>query len=84
MFPEAGGKLEGDLTRVSWKDFDGREAGLTLQTVVYGIEVIALFSVGLNSMFNESHNCGIVRRYSSLVLGNRQLRTLENGAAMMA
>ena len=60
------------------------EQSLTLQTVVYGTELIASLIVGSNTVPGQQDRpLSLVTKHIH-VFGNLQLRTLENGAAIIA
>ena len=60
------------------------EQSPTLQTVVYGTELIASLIVGSNTILGQQDRpLSLVTKYIQ-VFGNLQLRTLENGAEIIA
>ena len=61
-----------------------RNCSATLQTVVYGTELIASLIVGSNTVLGQEDRPLSLETKHVQVFGNLQLRTLENGAAIIA
>ena len=85
MFPETCPELQCDLGLMRLgQSLGATEQIPTLQTVVYGTELIASLIVGSNTVRAQQDRPLSLITKDIQVFGNLQLRTLENGAAIIA